>query len=48
MLFVNRTDHKSREAMRQCNIPTANLGETPEDSVSGKDTELVTRGWGRR
>lgn len=47
VLLMNRTDHKSKEAMRRHNVPTVNLGETPEDSVSGKDTELATKevGW---
>lgn len=27
--------------MRQRNVPSVNFGETPKESVSGKDTELV-------
>lgn len=40
VLVVNVTDQKSREEMRLQKVPTANSGEAPKESMSGKDTEL--------
>lgn len=40
---MNITDPKSREAEGPHKVPTMSFGESPRDSVDGKDAELVTR-----
>lgn len=43
VLLTNITDHKSREEMREQNVPAVNFGETPKESVNGKVTEPSAR-----